>query len=122
MVVRLVHLSDEQDASLTAYMSFLEPHLIVTSSKERRSLAFAIVLRLARVLPAAHLPTLLSQPLVQSLASARRDKKHGLHQLAGQSIEELVNSVGTCDPLCYLSFTTFDIIFLFHKLFCVLKS
>lgn len=91
---RLSSLGKYQEQLLQALVQFLDSHFL-TSSHERRSVAFHLSISAVRLCPVELIPVALSKACVRHLVAARTDKKKVLYSLAGGMIQDLVTTAGT---------------------------
>ena len=89
---RLERLGEKQEALLGALMEFIRTHLLV-ASREKRSLAFRLTVRLAALVPIAHLSAVANKTVLRSMVAARSNKKHALNTQAALAIRDLVACV-----------------------------
>ena len=88
----------EEEALLTALVTFLESKLIpVGGSHERKGVALKLTIELARLVPVGLIPLVLSERIVRCLVSIRGNPKHTLFELAAASLQEIVRGAGVAD-------------------------
>jgi hypothetical protein len=101
---RLTSLTSNQEKMLIAFSKFIDSSLL-TSSHEKKSVAMRLSVKMIKLVPAEFIPLSLSKSLVKSLLSARINKKHTLHAIAGVTIRDLVSGVGN-DSSCRLALSS----------------
>ena len=88
---RAESLGRKQEDLLHALVSFMVKNLLVPSN-EKRSLAFRLTVRLAIHTPVNMLPQVLHKSILRGMLSARVNRKHTLHALAGLAVRDLVSA------------------------------
>ncbi len=91
-LTRAEKIGSKQEALLVALLGFLRSHLFV-ASREKRSLAFRLTVRLASLAPLALLPMVVNKTALRSIVGARGNKKHVLNTLAAHTIRDIVSTV-----------------------------
>lgn len=98
---RLSVLSANQVNLLRALSTFIDKQL-VTFSHEKRGVAMKLATEMVRIVPVSFISLALSKVVVRSLYSARVNRKHTLHNLAGTTISNIVKAAGS-DSQCRLA-------------------
>lgn len=78
-----------QQEALQTFVQFLDDHMW-RSSKEKRSTAMKLSLRLASIVPSDYIPSVISESMIRSVALARLKTKNLLYDFAGGILKDLV--------------------------------
>lgn len=87
------------------FVSFLVDKCLHTTSFEKRSVAFHVIVLMLSVVPANAMHEVLTKPVIRSLVVTRQNKKHTLHELTGSIIAAIVQSAAQNDA-CKLAIAT----------------
>ncbi len=93
---RVDALSEKSEQFLATFSAFIADSLMgAAGSHEKRSVALRLTVEIAKRVPAEMIPAALSQSVVRTILTARRQPKNVLYAYAGNIVQELVETIGT---------------------------
>lgn len=94
---RLSSSDEDVSESLKCFCEVILEGCLLTSSHDRKHLAFSVLLLMLPRLPASHIPIVLSNKFVQCLMDILATKDSWLHKVAEHFLKELLDWVGSDD-------------------------